>query len=206
MKKLKVFLLALFSVSLSGAVFAAPSAFQALLNETAVIPSAGSAGAAPAVPTPLKTVAVSRVAQPDWSVTPGALCTPDDPNFKEYRYPEHIAYCNRNVTKQMKLDVAGKYGVPQSDWHSYEFDHLLPLCIGGDSSEDNLWPEPHGATESDGKDKLEYQLYKEISSGSITQANAVKQIYSWFGRYVQKHPELPVKLKAELLKMTGNAR
>ena len=206
MKKLKVFLLVLFSVSLSGAVSAAPSAFQTLLNEAAPGQSAGSAGAAPAVPSPLRTFAVSRAAQPDWSVTPGALCTPDDPNFKEYRYPEHIAYCNRHVTKQMKLDVAAKYGVPQSDWPNYEFDHLLPLCIGGNSSENNLWPEPHGATESDGKDKLEFQLYKEISAGSITQSDAVKQIYAWFGRYVQRHPELPAKLKTQLLKMTDNAR
>src|SRR6202007_2139707 len=50
-------------------------------------------------------VLAARVA-PDSSYTPGHLCSPSDPNFKEYRYAEHIPYCNRNVTQQMKLTIA----------------------------------------------------------------------------------------------------
>lgn len=131
------------------------------------------------------------VAQPDWTYTPGNLCTPSDPNFKEYRYPEHVAYCNRNVTKDMKLQIAAHYGVPQADWSNYEFDHLIPLGIGGDSSMDNLWPQPRGGTESDGKDKLENDLYKQLATGSITQKEAVRQIHDWFNGYAARHPELP---------------
>lgn len=122
-------------------------------------------------------------AQPDFSFTPGNLCTPTDPNFKEYRYPEHIPYCQRNVTQQMKQTVADHYGVPQSDWSGFEFDHLIPLAIGGDSSIDNLWPQPHvvGAPDgSEGKDKLENDLYLQMKAGTITQAEAVKRIYGWF--------------------------
>ncbi|MDE2491931.1 MAG: hypothetical protein KGM24_13880 [Elusimicrobia bacterium] len=119
--------------------------------------------------------------QPDYSYTPGHLCTPSDPNFKEYRYAEHIPYCQRNVTYAMKQEIAAHYGVPQSDWPSYEFDHLIPLAIGGDSSVDNLWPQPHGMPDgSNGKDKLEYQLYLQMKNGAITQAQAVKEIYDWF--------------------------
>ena len=123
----------------------------------------------------------NRRAQPDWSFTPGRLCTPNDSDFKEYRYPEHIAYCNRNVTLEMKQQVATHYGIPQSEWHNYEFDHLVPLCIGGNSQVDNLWPQPRGPTESDGKDVLENQLYQGMKAGAITQAEAVKQNYAWFG-------------------------
>jgi len=139
---------------------------------------------------------------PNWSVTPGNLCTPSDPNFKEYRYPEHIAYCNRNVTKDMKLQVAAEYNVPQSDWSKYEFDHLIPLCIGGDSSVDNLWPEPRGNNGgSDEKDKLENDLYKQMAAGTITQKAAVQQIYDWFKRYAGRHPELPAAVKAKIARM-----
>ncbi len=118
---------------------------------------------------------------PDSSFTPGHLCTPSDPNFKEYRYSEHIAYCQRNVTQQMKQQVAAHYGIAQADWGNYEFDHLLPLAIGGDSSVDNLWPQPHGNPDgSDGKDKLELDLYNRMKAGTITQAEAVRQTYAWF--------------------------
>ncbi|HXT01864.1 MAG TPA: hypothetical protein VN915_14410 [Elusimicrobiota bacterium] len=134
-------------------------------------------GATPNVPV---LILAARVA-PDSSYTPGHLCSPGDPNFKEYRYAEHIPYCNRNVTLQMKLTIAQHYGVPQADWNGYEFDHLIPLAIGGDSSIDNLWPQPHGDPDgSNGKDKLEDLLYREMAAGQITQAAAVQQIYGWF--------------------------
>jgi protein tyrosine phosphatase (PTP) superfamily phosphohydrolase (DUF442 family) len=142
--------------------------------------------------------ATGGVAQPNWSLTPGNLCTPTDPNFKEYRYPEHIAYCNRNVTQQMKQQVAASYNVPQSTWSNYEFDHLIPLCIGGDSSVDNLWPQPRGATESDGKDKLENELFNQMSAGTIKQKDAVQKIYDWFKGYAARHPELPQTMQTKL--------
>ena len=88
----------------------------------------------------------------------------------------------------MKKQVAEHYGIPQSDWSKYEFDHLIPLCIGGDSHVDNLWPEPRDGQENSGeKDKLENSLYQQMKAGTITQADAVKQIYAWFG----KQPMVP---------------
>jgi hypothetical protein len=135
----------------------------------------------PAPSAPAAPAASGNRVTPDYSFTPGHLCQPGDPNFKEYRYAEHIPYCNRNVTEEMKQTVAAHYGVPQSDWSGYEFDHLIPLAIGGDSSNDNVWPQPHGDPDgSNGKDKLEDLLYREIAAGTITQAAAVKQIYGWF--------------------------
>lgn len=125
--------------------------------------------------------------RPDSTVTPGNLCTLADPNFKEYRYAEHIAYCQRHVTKAMKREVAAHYGVPESEWSNYEFDHLIPLAIGGNSSTDNLWPEPDSDNEGEGsKDKLEQKLYLKMRDGKITQAEAVRQIYAWFDAYMAK--------------------
>ena len=129
---------------------------------------------------PLLTAASARVA-PDKAYTPGHLCTAGDPNFKEYRYAEHIPYCNRVVTQAMKLEISAHYGVAQADWPNYEFDHLIPLAAGGDSSIDNLWPQPRGNPDgSDGKDRLENSLYLQMKAGTITQAEAVRQIYAWF--------------------------
>lgn len=129
---------------------------------------------------PSEPAASSGHAAPNWQLTPGKLCTTDDPNFKEYRYAERIPYCQRNVTHDMKLQIAQSYGVPESDWPSYEFDHLIPLAVGGNSSVDNLWPQPRGADGSDAKDQLENQLYHEMVDGTLTQADAVRQIYAWF--------------------------
>jgi hypothetical protein len=123
---------------------------------------------------------------PDFSFTPGALCTANDPNFKEYRYAEHIPYCNRNVTQEMKIQIAAHYGIPQSDWGNYEFDHLIPLAAGGSSSIDNVWPQPHGDPDgSNGKDRLEDQIYQQMKAGTLMQADGVRQIYAWFGPSAQ---------------------
>lgn len=136
--------------------------------------------AAQAAPAPAVPELLAR-AKPDFSFTPGHLCTETDPNFLEYRYPEHVPYCRRNVTQDMKRTVGGHYGVPSTDWSGYEFDHLIPLALGGDSSIDNLWPQPRGQEDgSDAKDKLENDLYLQIKAGTVTQADAVRKIYAWF--------------------------
>lgn len=165
-----------FAGALAGISASAKTA-AAQQKNAAVVAAAAQKASAASVP------ALLARAQPDYNFTPGHLCSPSDPNFKEYRYAEHIPYCNRNVTSQMKDTIAAHYGVPQPNWMNYEFDHLIPLAIGGDSSVDNLWPQPHepGSPDgSEGKDKLEESLYLQMKAGTVSQADAVKQIYGWF--------------------------
>ena len=170
----------------------APGAAQALatrffggtsaLDQTSV-PPAGTAAPVTASrrSTPAPRGNAGQRQAPDWSFTPGKLCSASDPGFSEYRYAEQIPYCKRNVTSQMKQEIAAHYGVPQSDWPNYEFDHLIPLSIGGDSHVDNLWPQPHGDPDgSNGKDRLELQLYLQMKAGTIKQAAAIQQIQLWF--------------------------
>jgi hypothetical protein len=114
----------------------------------------------------------------DPAITPGSLCTDSDPNFDGYRYPEDIAHCRRNVSKREKNDVAAAYGVAKSSFSQYEFDHLIPLGIGGSDDESNIWPQPLDA-DNDDKDRLEEQLYLEMRDGQITQADAVAEILAW---------------------------
>ena len=166
------------------------SAIGGQLMPGTVPPAASPAPAIPApvpqaAPAPAGAAAQGRT-RPDSAFTPGKLCTADDPDFKELRYPEQISYCQRHVTRQMKLEVAAHYGLPESEWHNYEFDHLIPLAIGGNSRVENLWPQPRGQDESDGKDVLENQLYQLLKAGTITQAEAVSRNAAWFDQLMAK--------------------
>lgn len=116
---------------------------------------------------------------PNASQTPGLLCTPSDPNFQNYDYPEHIARCVRNVGTDEKLKIAAAYGnIPQSEWPNYEFDHLIPLCAGGSDDIRNLWPQP--ISEAHKKDVLENDICLAMKAGTLTQAQAIQKVHDWF--------------------------
>ena len=116
--------------------------------------------------------------KPDPKLTPGELCTPSNSDFTGYRYAAHVAYCKRNVTQAMKQQIAQAYGgIPESQWSNYEFDHLIPLNAGGDSSIANLWPQP--IAEAKEKDKVEQQTYDGLNNGTLTQAQAIQMIWNW---------------------------
>lgn len=107
----------------------------------------------------------------------GVLCTRSDKDFDEQRYPEHIAHCRRDVPVSLRNAVARRYNVPESDFHLYEFDHFIPLDIGGANHIDNLWPQPLAQAAS--KDRLELQLYEAMMAGTIKQSDAVAKIRAW---------------------------
>ena len=139
------------------------------LLTTAII-SFGCASTESAEPTSAFAAELSACARwlPDPQLTPGALCTPSDPNFKEYRYAERIPYCNRNVTSAEKDAIAGKYNVAPGTYSQYEFDHLIPLAAGGSNSPENLWPQP--IADAHIKDALEQRIYNQMAAGTLTQA------------------------------------
>ena len=138
------------------------------------------------------TVQVNSFVQPNPQLTPGKLCTPDDPNFSTYRYPAHIAYCTRNVTDLEKQKVANAYGVPRADWSKYEFDHLIPLNAGGSDDAENIWPQP--IAEAHEKDKVELDIFNKLSAGKMDQAQAIQEIKDWLssGGANQSTPTLQI--------------
>lgn len=112
---------------------------------------------------------------PNKDLTPGDLCTSPD----AHRYPEHIAYCNRNVEPELKAEIVRKYqalgfsfnGVKRED---YKIDHYFPLCMGGSNRPENLWPQHRKIFEI--TDPLEPALCEKLSQGRITQRQAVDLI------------------------------
>ena len=126
----------------------------------------------------LSAVSFAEVSQPDAKFTPGSTCSEDDPNFQEYRYPAHVAYCKRNVSTAEKQKIANHYGVPKKDWPKYEFDHLIPLNAGGSDDITNIWPQP--LDEAKLKDVVEQDVYNKLKDGEIDQEQAIQEIRDWF--------------------------
>ncbi len=112
---------------------------------------------------------------PEATLTPGSKCVRPD----EYRYPEKIPYCSRNVDSSLKADVFQEYR--NNGWRldpktrsSYKIDHLIPLCAGGSNHEDNLWPQ-HVSVYTQ-TDMLESVGCEKLSQAKIKQADLIQRI------------------------------
>lgn len=112
---------------------------------------------------------------PDLSITPGRLCESPD----SYRYPERIAYCNREVDYEAKEVVFRLYRdqgyrLKIVDRADYKIDHLIPLCAGGSNREENLWPQHKTLFQL--TDPMESLGCDKLRQGKITQRDLVDVI------------------------------
>jgi hypothetical protein len=138
-----------------------------------------------AISIPVRSGAPAGVAMPDSRLTPGAIfigvtaaevCT------------SGWATRHRNVTFEQYHEVYGEYGIRYPEpYGAYELDHLIPLELGGDNANANLWPEP--ASPAPGfhqKDGLENVLHDLVCAGSLSLAAAQHDIASnWYAAYVK---------------------
>lgn len=70
-----------------------------------------------------------------------------------------------SVTEPQKLQSMKEYGFYDSP-SNYEFDHLIPLELGGAPDDlKNLWPEPHSSSYE--KDAVENYLHEQVCSGNM---------------------------------------
>lgn len=113
---------------------------------------------------------------PNPRLTPGKLC--DRP--RAYRYPERIAYCDRDVTYETKEFLIQKYdqelgynirGLTRTD---FKIDHLIPLCAGGSNDESNLWPQHKSIYYV--TDAVEPLICAKMMAGKLRQSDAVKLV------------------------------
>lgn len=113
---------------------------------------------------------------PDLAQTPGRLCTTPT----EHRYPEQIAYCERDVDTYMKNSIIAKYDtlfgyeIRSMKRMDFKIDHLIPLCAGGANSEENLWPQHKSVYAI--TDPIEPVLCEKMAQGKLKQTDAVKMI------------------------------
>jgi len=113
---------------------------------------------------------------PDAQLTPGVLCTTPD----ELRYPEHIPYCDRNVSTGLKWAVINRYSkklqftINDTNRTEFKIDHYIPLCMGGANSIDNLWPQHSSVYKI--TDALEETLCEAMANGKIKQVEAIEKL------------------------------
>lgn len=122
------------------------------------------------------TNSVSYPLKPDANITPGSLC--GTPN--QYRYPEKIPYCNRNVSSDLKMKVITVYvtqfgyNITRTNRSSFKIDHYIPLCMGGSNNQDNLWPQHQDVYTI--TDQIENLSCIKMSAGKLKQADGVQLI------------------------------
>lgn len=123
---------------------------------------------------------------PDPHCTPGAIdpaVTPSDIGRTICRtgYTQTVRP-PESVTEDEKRASLRAYG-DRRPLHYYEYDHLVPLELGGArNSPRNLWPEP-GASPNP-KDELEYRLRTRVCDGEMKLAAAQLAIArDWVAAY-----------------------
>jgi hypothetical protein len=95
---------------------------------------------------------------------------------------------HREVTSAQYREVYGEYGIPYPEPSgTYELDHLIPLELGGDNANANLWPEPAAPTPGfHQKDVLENAMHDRVCAGSLGLVAAQQEIASnWYTAYVK---------------------
>lgn len=112
-----------------------------------------------------------RPVTPEPKLTPGELCDARDPDFTEYRYKERVPYCERNVDSQLRAEIYATYRVEKNDWSNYTIDHFIPLSIGGNNADSNLWPE-HKKIKAL-RQNLEMETFLRLQKGEINQSTAI---------------------------------
>jgi hypothetical protein len=127
---------------------------------------------------------------PDPRLTPGEI----DPSVTQENI--HQTVCVKGYTKsvrppasytnKLKKKQIRQYHYADTNPKDYEEDHLIPLNIGGNPTDErNLWPEPRKSEWNAAKeDQLEFALYKAVCKGkvSLKEAQDAYQV-NWIEAY-----------------------
>lgn len=105
---------------------------------------------------------------PDNTCTPGATahlnraqtCTPKD---------------RPSTPAAVRRKVLGQYGVPGWTGKDGEIDHRIPFFLGGETVEDNLWPERGPIPNA--KDRLESYAYQRVCVKRTMRPRAARRMF-----------------------------
>jgi hypothetical protein len=161
---------------------------QTNTNNASVITSSTRAPSSSTIPTACHIV---NGGLPDPKCTPGAI-NPDvtQDNIKNtICVPGYTKTVRPPVsyTTPLKIKLMKSYGFTDSR-SNYEFDHLIPLEVGGHPTDvKNLFPEPgYGQYNFHVKDRFENYLHGEVCNGSIKLSDAQKEIATdWIAYWIK---------------------
>lgn len=138
-----------------------------------------SASPAPATPTPTPTptprisYAPDGTAMPDRILTPGSALVSAAAVVCAPGYPASVS----DVSEDVRRGVFAAYAVDYAQRDGYQLDHLVPVELGGDNSERNLWPQPRtGPGAAEVKDGLEIHLHDLVCAAMVPLAEAQQAI------------------------------
>lgn len=113
---------------------------------------------------------------PDPNCTPGAIQSSD---VMAICSPGWASEHREHFTREAREMAFAEYGVITTDPGSYgEYDHLIPLELGGANLKQNLWPEPGSIPNQ--KDAVENQLHADVCTGKVALSRAQAAIaHNW---------------------------
>lgn len=127
---------------------------------------------------------------PDPIKTPGSIF--ENITEKEICVPGYASSV-RNVSASLKKKIYKSYNI-SGNWtgicsgeNGCEIDHLISLQLGGDNSQENLWPQKYdGEYGAYAKDKLENRLHNLVCDGKLGLRTAQKEIAEdWIKAYIK---------------------
>ena len=126
---------------------------------------------------------------PDPTCTPGVT----NPNVTQANIDSTICVSGwtstvrppESYTEPLKAQSIQQYGYADKNLSDYEYDHLIPLEVGGNPWDTrNLWAEPHyGNYTSYDKDGLENYLNAQVCDGKMTLVQAQTEIATNWVQY-----------------------
>lgn len=119
---------------------------------------------------------------PDPKCTPGRVLTT---SVTDVCSPLWASDHREYFTKKEREAAFALYGIITTDPAGYgEYDHLIPLELGGGNSSFNLWPEKGSIPNA--KDAVENKLHDAVCSGQVSLKAAQKDIATDWTTALQK--------------------
>lgn len=94
----------------------------------------------------------------------------------------------RRTSRAMKRDAYAKYGITNPRPREYQIDHLIPLCLGGADTQENLWPQRYydPPWDASAKDRLEQAICRSVCGRHYDLRHAQERMRdNWIDLYVE---------------------
>lgn len=95
---------------------------------------------------------------PDSKCTPGGVTTTNVTQLCRSRKGTTFSKDSRNLIPAVKDIVRSDYGLTSQDTKGWQFDHLVPVSLGGTNAPVNIWPQEHYQQ----KDRLDYAAWRQV--------------------------------------------